>query len=206
MKSSASNEIKRGQAISFRVPSDTPDHLLKHLQKLKESERRNFSSKIAEFVMRGVGQSFSTERETITVPLPHKLSKAQRDWLKHEHSEALLGAILYQLLMDPVRATSLLASLNSNSIDINEALYLQEDIPKKEFPMEEVSEVDEYLQSVEETAVTNDTDFLEDDLDSFDWAQATQDQIIDAEEEPEPTIMEDDLDNLLGDFLKKMNK
>lgn len=72
--------------------------------------------------------------------------------------------------------------------------------------MEEVSEVDEYLQSVEETAVTNDTDFLEDDLDSFDWAQATQSQIIDAEEEPEPTIMEDDLDNLLGDFLSKMNK
>jgi len=83
MKSSSSKEIKRGQAISFRIPSDTPDHLLGHLQRLKELERRNFSSKIAEFVLQGVGQSFSKERETITVPLPHKLSKSQRDWLKH---------------------------------------------------------------------------------------------------------------------------
>ena len=49
--------LQRGQAISFRIPSDTPDHILKHLQKLKETERRNFSSKIAEFVMEGVSSS-----------------------------------------------------------------------------------------------------------------------------------------------------
>ncbi len=85
MKRSASNEVKRGQAISFRIPSDTPDHLLKYLQKLKETERRNFSSKIAEFVMQGVSQSSSREQETITIPIPHKLSKSQRNWLKHEH-------------------------------------------------------------------------------------------------------------------------
>ena len=63
----------------------------------------------------------------ISIPLPKKLSKAQRDWLKHEHSEALLGGILYQLIIDPVRSTALLASLNSNSLDIDEALYLQEE-------------------------------------------------------------------------------
>ncbi len=63
----------------------------------------------------------------ITIPLPKKLTKAQRDWLKHEHSEALLGSIIYQLISDPVRSTSLLAYLNSNSLDIDEALYLQEE-------------------------------------------------------------------------------
>ncbi len=124
MKKLASNEVKRGQAISFRIPSDTPDHLLKYLQKLKETERRNFSSKIAEFVMQGVSQSSSKEQETITIPIPHKLSKSQRNWLKHEHSEALLGSIMYQLLTDPVRATALLASLNSYALDISDALYL----------------------------------------------------------------------------------
>src|SRR3954469_9460619 len=123
MKKPGSNEVQRGQALSFRIPSDTPDHIVKHLQRLKETERRNFSSTIAEFVMQGISQSFSREKETVTIPLPKKLTKVQKDWLKHEHSEAMLGSILYQLISDPVRATSLLASLNSNSLDIEEALY-----------------------------------------------------------------------------------
>jgi len=200
MKKSTASEIKRGQAISFRVPSDTPDHLIKHLQKLKETERRNFSSKIAEFVMQGVGHSNARERETITVPLPHKLTKAQRDWLKHEHSEALLGSILYQLLSDPVRAVSLLASLNSNSLDIDEALYLQEELTTEEHPIEKESN----FKSFQETAVGSDLDNLDDDLDTFDWEVAKQNQPINEEEVQDEA--ENDLDGLLGDFLAKMNK
>ncbi|MGG0717514.1 hypothetical protein ABE096_07920 [Robertmurraya massiliosenegalensis] len=197
MKSSSSNEIKRGQAISFRVPSDTPDHLLKHLQRLKEVERRNFSSKMAEFVLRGVSESSSKERETITVPLPHKLNKSQRDWLKHEHSETLLGAIVYQLLIDPIRATALLTSLNSNSININEALYLQED---EEFL--EMEKSHDPLPVIKETAVTIATDKV-DDLDAFEWDSVDHNQSL-TEEVGEPE--ENDLDSLLGDFLSKMNK
>lgn len=194
MKKSASNEVKRGQAISFRVPSDTPDHLLKYLQKLKETERRNFSSKIAEYVMQGVSQSSSKEQETITIPIPHKLSKSQRNWLKHEHSEALLGSIMYQLLTDPVRATALLASLNSNALDISDALYLQE----------EVTDLDEHFNDpIPEIAVSKEPEASEDDLDAFSWEGISQ-------EEPEATDEDDDhendLDSLLGDFLSKMNK
>lgn len=203
MKSSSSKEIKRGQAISFRIPSDTPDHLLGHLQRLKELERRNFSSKIAEFVLQGVGQSFSKERETITVPLPHKLSKSQRDWLKHEHSEAVLGSIVYQLLTDPIRTTALLASLNSNSLDINEALYLQEELPNEEVPDTEASLASNYLSAFEEKADAGDLSIM-DDLNTFDWQKATKDKSITAEEQQ--ADMENDLDSLLGDFLNKMNK
>ncbi|MFD1852005.1 hypothetical protein [Oceanobacillus bengalensis] len=106
--------IERGQSITFRVPSDTPDYLLKQLTKLKETERRNFSSTIANFVLKGVGETYAKDREAITIPLPKKLTKEQKSWLKHEHSEALIGTILYHLLSDPMRATALLASLNSN--------------------------------------------------------------------------------------------
>lgn len=120
-------QIERGQSITFRVPSDTPDYLLKQLSKLKETERRNFSSTIASFVLKGVNETYAKERETITIPLPKKLTKEQKSWLKHEHSEALIGTILYQLLSDPMRATTLLASLNSNTSNIEEALYLQEE-------------------------------------------------------------------------------
>ncbi len=142
MNKPSANEIKRGQTISFRVPSDTPDHLLKQLQRLKETERRNFSSKIAEIVLEGINNTRSSDRLLVTIPLPKSLNKAQRNWLKHEHSEALIGTIVYNLISDPIRATSLMASLNSNSLDIDEALYLQEeDVP--ELLIERNSEVAE---------------------------------------------------------------
>ncbi|WP_453992749.1 hypothetical protein [Bacillus nitroreducens] len=201
MRKSTSTEVKRGQAISFRVPSDTPDHLLKHLQKLKETERRNFSSKIAEFVLQGVGQSYSREREVITVPLPHKLTKSQRNWLKHEHSEAILGSIIYQLLTDPVRATALLASLNSKSLDIDEALYLQEEVSMSEHRIENLNEEKDHT-SAGEVAVTEDTDSFDDDLNNFNWETARQENHEDEEDNSEDA----DLDSLLGDFLSAMNK
>ncbi|MBM7618757.1 hypothetical protein JOC95_000599 [Bacillus tianshenii] len=193
-KTGSLNEIKRGQAISFRIPSDTPDHLLKHLQKLKETERRNFSSKIAEFVLQGVTTSSAREKETISIPLPNSLNKSQRDWLKHQHSEALLGSIVYQLLSDPVRATSILAAMNSNSTDIDQALYLQEDIPAR---------FDKQEDSIQEEVAPIDVNG-EDDLDSFDWDKALQEQAS-SEDEPEELEVED-VDKLLGDFLAHMNK
>ncbi|EFV78047.1 hypothetical protein NX029_16370 [Cytobacillus firmus] len=200
MSKASSSEIKRGQSVSFRVPSDTPDHILKHLQKLKETEKRNFSSKIAEFVMQGVSSSQSKDRETITIPLPKGLSKIQRDWLKHEHSEALLGSILYQLITDPVRATSLLASLNSRSSDIDEALYLQEE------PRHSVSQYDSAAAALEEDELSEvELTDIEDDLLDFDWDKAKQEQEENAEGQTEEES-EEDLDTLLGGFLAHMNK
>jgi hypothetical protein len=193
MKKPASSEVKRGQAISFRIPSDTPEHILKHIQKLKETERRNFSSKIAEFVLDGVSNSYTRERETITIPLPQKLTKAQRDWLKHEHSEALLGNIIYQLISDPIRSTSILASFNSKSVNIDEALYLQETDIENPFKLEEAA-------AEEELSAVN-LDDLDDDLGNFDWETAKKTEPIEKEEEKE-----EDVDDLLGGFLASMNK
>ena len=203
MKKGSSNEMTRGQTISFRIPSDTPDHILKQLQRLKEVERRNFSSKIAEFVIEGVSSSHAREREMISIPLPKKLSKAQRDWLKHEHSEALLGGILYQLIMDPVRSTTLLASLNSNSLNIDEALYLQEEAVPIDHndPFYEVESYDEISEDTNESM----DDHFEDDLSEFDWESAKQ-QNVETEVEKEEPPEEMDLDDLLGGFLASMNK
>ena len=180
MKKTASSEIKRGQAITFRIPSDVSDYTLRQLQKLKETERRNFSSKIAEYVLDGVGQSSHQDREMIALPMPNKLSKSQRDWLKHSHSEAMLGTIMYHLLSDPLRATALLASLNNN-----EELYVQAESEEKE--PEEVRE-----------------DLPKKDLDDFDWnsLDETEQQV----KEPEPEEEEENLDDLLGDFLDQMNQ
>lgn len=189
-------ELERGQPITFRIPSDTPEHLLKFLQQLKKTERRNFSSKIAEFVMNGVSSSVSRQRETLSIPLPKGLSKAQRDWLKHEHSEALLGSIVYQLLSDPVRTASLFASLNSNALDIDEALYLQEETAVTHDVAYDWEPVQEPLEQ------SHNQSFEDDDLDDFDWETAKKAEPSISEEEEEV----DDLEDLLGDFLAQMNR
>ncbi|MGR3766259.1 hypothetical protein [Rossellomorea sp. NS-SX7] len=194
--------MSRGQPITFRLPSDTPDHILKHLQKLKETEKRNFSSKIAELVVNGVNESVSKQREAITIPLPRALDKSQRDWLKHEHSEALLGSIVYQLLTNPVRTASLLTPLNSHAMDMDEALYLQEETAasrdsSREWSLDTVIGEDEQEPEVEERSHSTD-----EDLDDFDWESAMKSRQPEEEEEPKEESMED----LLGDFLSQMNK
>jgi hypothetical protein len=195
MDKKAANEITRGKTIAFRIPSDTPDHVLKQLQKLKDTERRNFSSRISEFVMQGVGQTIQKERETITIPLPKNLSKMQRDWLKHEHSEALLGNIMYQLISNPVRTASLLAAINSNSTDIDQALYLQEDKQKDEVILDVYDDKSVNLNSID--------DLGDDDLSQFDWDNAKREE-DDPKEEPQDP--EKEMEDLLGDFLAHMNK
>ncbi|HWO97527.1 MAG TPA: hypothetical protein VNM45_14565 [Bacillus sp. (in: firmicutes)] len=199
--------MRRGQPITFRIPSDTPDHILKQLQRLKETERRNFSSKIAEFVMNGVNDSLSKQREVITIPLPKGLSKAQRDWLKHEHSEALLGNIVYQLLSDPIRTASILASLNSNALEIDDALYLQEETAAGkdlEIQWDSFNAQRQTGNRKADTEVYAPSIAEDDDLDNFDWEIAKESQLFVAEEEEEDK--EEDMDDLLGDFLAQMNK
>ncbi len=188
-------EMKRGQPITFRIPSDTPEHILKVLQQLKKTERRNFSSKIAEFVMTGVSGSISRQRETLTIPMPQGLTKAQRDWLKHEHSEALLGSIVYQLLANPVRTASLFASLNSNALEIDEALYLQEEAAvSRELSLDGM-----------DSSSSREVEVEDDDLNDFVWETAKRDEtpVIEVEEQVEEV---EELDDLLGDFLAQMNK
>jgi len=204
MNNNATNGIQKGQAITFRLPADTPDHIIRELQKLKETERRNFSSKIAEFVLEGVGSHHqSKERETVSVPLPKPLNKEQRSWIRHSHSEALLGNIVYQLLADPVRATAILASMNSISLDINEALFLQEEIQ----PSSRVKAMDEgqfnQRDSDDEVAITN-SEEDDDDLMDFDWETAQKSNSSSMEKDEEEKV--ENIDDLLGGFLDRMNK
>ncbi|WP_102348102.1 hypothetical protein [Bacillus sp. Marseille-P3661] len=202
------NRIQRGQAITFRLPSDTPDHIIKRLQKLKKSERRNFSSKIAEFVLQGVGNSLSQERETINIPLPKPLSNEQRNWLKHSHSEALLGSLVYQLLIDPIRATSVLASLNSGALDIDEALYLQEEEPfasnESYVEKELYPSLDRKIEESKEYPVSNHLEHGEDDLMNFDLDSVRQ-ELASPSEKDQGVVEVESAEDLLGDFLAKMN-
>ncbi|WP_085993922.1 hypothetical protein [Oceanobacillus senegalensis] len=190
--------IERGQSITFRIPSDTPDYLLKQLSKLKETEKRNFSSTIASFVLKGVNETFAKEREVVTIPLPKRLTKEQKSWLKHEHSEAMIGTILYQLLSDPMRATTLLSSLNSNSSDINEVLSFEEASVTTEFETDSTKETETNREAAFEPEL--ETKKLDEGLDDVDI------DMLDVHAESEEAIEEEEEDDPLGDFFSSMNK
>ena len=196
--------IQRGQAITFRLPSDTPDYILQQLQKLKETERRNFSSKISEFVLEGVSHSLVKVRETVTIPLPKQLSKEQRNWLKHSHSEALIGNVIYQLLSDPVRAASVLASLNSNALDIDEALYLQEAGYREEKSDTNAAPKKQETKEEDYPSFHPSSNF-EDELENFDWNKVKEEQAATSENDVE-SEEEKAEEDILGDFLSQMNK
>src|SRR5699024_94310 len=134
--------------------------------------------------------------KTIIIPMPQAITKEQKSWVKHEHSEVLIGTILYQFLSDPMRATSLLASLNSNARPIDEALYLQEDYTTEETSAQAL-ETDE---SVDEAPVEQDDDAVMDTLDMsalFEDVHAEDTQSIDVDE---------DDDDAIDDVLANMNK
>ena len=96
----------------------------------------------------------------------------------------MLGNIVY-LLSDPVRAMSIHASLNSNALDIDQALYLQAE------PMENVK--DELNTSTNTHISTeqeeNQQDFvvdeLEDNLMNFDWEQVKHEHAATEEDSEE---------------------
>jgi hypothetical protein len=202
-------QVTRGQTISFRIPSDAPDHLVKGLQRLKETERRNFSSKIAEFVLEGVSQSNALEREMINIPLPQKLTQAEKDWLKHEHSEALIGSILYQLISDPVRASALLASLNSPSISTGAERHLEAVAPFGGSGVDEVAvhreePVLEPEEDIQPPLVYDLSDM--EVLDDLEGLSLDNTNLEASNKEVDDIAGEIDPDDILGDFLAAMNK
>ncbi|ELK44405.1 hypothetical protein, partial [Halobacillus sp. BAB-2008] len=164
------------------------------LTRLKEEERRNFSSRIAQFVMDGVSETLSKDKEMVTIPLPKPLTKEQRSWMKHEHSEALIGSILYQLMLDPMRATTLLATMNSNAYDIDDALYLQEE---EAAASNEEKEVDVPVNN----PVAEIPEFTDDDLDGLDLDSLQGDLRVEEED-----TKEEDEDDMLDDFFSRMNR
>ena len=102
--------------------------------------------------------------------------------MKHEHSEALLGSIVYQLMSDPIRTAALFASLNSNALEVDDAFYAQE-------ATSATVEPEDHLINV----------ITDDDLDNFDWEKVKITGSTPVEEEDEEI-------DPLADFLAQMNK
>ncbi|MFC4766545.1 hypothetical protein [Effusibacillus consociatus] len=86
-----------GQVISFRLPADTPIHVIEFLNHLKETEGRGFSKKIGQMFITGVNQELASRQPNVLIPLPQPLSTEQQHWLNHSVTQEFIGKLICQL-------------------------------------------------------------------------------------------------------------
>ncbi|MGA9286802.1 MAG: hypothetical protein WBV93_00520 [Anaerobacillus sp.] len=107
------DQLEPGKTISFRLPNHTPSHVITYLNKLKKTEGRKFSSKIAPLFVDAIDDLITqTDSDNYSLPLSGNLSKEEMQWLENKHTKALISQIVLKLATDPEKAFELLAQNN----------------------------------------------------------------------------------------------
>ncbi|WP_049684069.1 hypothetical protein [Peribacillus loiseleuriae] len=96
-------QFEPGKSLSFRLPSDTPSHVLKYLTENKKNAGRKFSSNIASIFIDAVSQKAlgTANGNQMNVPLPKGLTSEELEWINHPHTKALISQLLYQVVKKP---------------------------------------------------------------------------------------------------------
>lgn len=115
-----------GKVVSFRLPHDTPQQVLKHLNKLKEKHGRKFSSEIAEKFVASIQEELVNKNPEnyLVIPYPKYFKKEAREFLQNDRARAMIGQLIAQLLKDPTSEITLNSSEEEKTTDNN---------PKEEF-------------------------------------------------------------------------
>lgn len=107
------DQLEPGKTISFRLPNHTPSHVITYLNKLKKTEGRKFSSKIAPLFVDAIDDRITKkDSDNYSLPLSENLSKEEMQWLENKHTKALISQIVLKLATDPAKAFELLAQNN----------------------------------------------------------------------------------------------
>jgi hypothetical protein len=93
-------QFEPGKTISFRLPSDTPIHVSKYLNKRKKKLGRKFSSEIAPIFIEAISQKAldTSNTDQVTIPLPKGLTSEQKEWINHPNTKTLISQLLYQVV------------------------------------------------------------------------------------------------------------
>lgn len=95
--------VKAGDVFSFRLPKNTPEDQIKALNKMRNKLERDFGKEIAPLFMEAV-VNYTKASETVTVPLPRKLTRPEREKFNDIHVKHLIGHIVFQLILTPRKA------------------------------------------------------------------------------------------------------
>jgi hypothetical protein len=97
------DRFEPGKTISFRLPADTPLHVLEDLTERKRKLGRKFSSDIASIFVEAISQQVHNHEkyEQVIIPLPPGLTAEQKEWINHAHTKSLFSQLLYQVVNRP---------------------------------------------------------------------------------------------------------
>lgn len=98
------DQYSPGKVISFRLPNDTPTHVIKHLNARKKKLERKFSAEIASLFIDAVSKKAlnTSDQDSISIQLPKGLTEEQKDWLRNPHTLSMISQMLYQVVQKPL--------------------------------------------------------------------------------------------------------
>lgn len=119
-----------GKTLSFRLPSDTPLHVLEDLTKRKQTLGRKFSSDVASIFVEAISKKVldGEKHEQVVIPLPIDLTEEQIEWINHPHTKSLISQMLYQVVNRPYSPFDFTepekkeSDENSNTFKTNQAI------------------------------------------------------------------------------------
>jgi len=103
------SEFTPGKVISFRLPKATPTRVLTHLDELKKEHGRKFGGIMASRFVQMVDQEINKKHpeEMLVIPLPTGVSEEEKEFLRNEKNQALIGQLIVQLLKEPGKIAEL---------------------------------------------------------------------------------------------------
>lgn len=128
MSNTASKRKSLGEVQSFRWPDDMPPRVKEYLEELKGKLGKNFSHKIAQYVIEGAEREILEGKPSITIPLDPNATVEEINWFQNEHTKNLFMLLAKSLTRNPIAAVE---ALNSATAAIpKEAIKAEE--PKQE--------------------------------------------------------------------------
>lgn len=111
-----------GKTISFRLPPDTPVHVVDYLTQKKNELGRKFSSEISPIFVEAVSRKAlgNSDNEQIAITLPEGLTADQKEWVNNPHTKALFSQLLYQVVTKP-----------TTPLDFNQQLPMEDQMADK---------------------------------------------------------------------------
>ncbi|MFD4819699.1 hypothetical protein [Peribacillus butanolivorans] len=114
-----------GKTVSFRLPPDTPLHVVDYLTQKKNELGRKFSSEIAPIFVEAVSQKAlgNAENAQISITLPEGLTADQKEWVKHPNTKALISQLLYQVVTKPTTPLDFDQQLLKDPVEEKEPVF-----------------------------------------------------------------------------------
>jgi hypothetical protein len=93
------NDSVKPLVISVRViEKETSDDFVRYISAIRDDRKKNLSPIALQMMYEGYKSMMGSQGDKILLPLPCRLTKKQKEWLKHDLSLAFLSDVIVRIL------------------------------------------------------------------------------------------------------------